>query len=112
MVLSLLTRLVIAVPKRVLLTVLLLTVVAGGFGATVSEHLSAAGFQDPGSPSARGVKILTEKYSQGDMDVTLVVRAPGWVLDQTAAVAGRQPVDQLRNSAHVGHVESPARAEG
>ncbi|MGA9492071.1 MAG: MMPL family transporter [Mycobacterium sp.] len=105
--LSLLTRLVIAAPKRVLFTVLLLTVVAGAFGAGVDEHLGAAGFQDPGSPSARGVKILTDKYGQGDMDVTLVVRARGRVLDLAATAAGRELVDQLRNSAHVSHVESP-----
>ena len=105
--LSLLTRLVIAAPKRILFIVLLLTVIAGGFGATVDEHLGAAGFQDPGSSSARGVKVLTDKYGQGDMDVTLVVHAPGRVLDQAATAAGHQLVDQLRNSAHVGHVESP-----
>jgi RND superfamily putative drug exporter len=106
-VLSLLTRLVIAAPKRVLLAVLLLTVVAGGFGAGVDEHLGAAGFQDPGSPSARGVKILSDHYGQGDMDVTLVVRAPGRILDQAATAAGHELVNQLRNSAHVSHVESP-----
>jgi RND superfamily putative drug exporter len=106
-VLSLLTRLVIAAPKRVLFTVLLLTVVAGVFGAGVDEHLGAAGFQDPDSPSARGVKILTDKYGQGDMDVTLVVRAPGRVLDQAATTTGHELVDQLRNSAHVSHVDSP-----
>jgi RND superfamily putative drug exporter len=106
-VLSLLTRPVIAAPKRVLFTFLLLTAVAGAFGASVDEHLGAAGFQDPGSPSARGVKILTDKYGQGDMDVTLVVHAPGRILDQAATAAGHQLVNQLRNSAHVSHVESP-----
>jgi hypothetical protein len=106
-VLSLLTRLVIAAPKRVLLTVVLLTVLAGAFGTGVDEHLGAAGFQDPGSPSARGVRILTDKYGQGDMDVTLVVRAPGRVLDQAATATGHELVARLRNSAHVSHVESP-----
>ena len=77
--LSLLARVVIAAPKRVLAGVLLLTLVAAAFGATVTEHLGAAGFQDPGSPSARGMKVLTTKFGQGDMDLTLVVRAPDGV---------------------------------
>jgi hypothetical protein len=74
---------------RLLAAVLLLTLVAAAFGATVTEHLGAAGFQDPSSPSARGMKVLTTKFGQGDMHLTLVVRAPGSVQDPAAAAAGR-----------------------
>jgi RND superfamily putative drug exporter len=105
--LSLLARVVIAAPKRVLTAVLLITVVAAAFGATVTEHLGAAGFQDPGSPSARGMKVLTTKFGQGDMDLTLVVRAPGSVHDPAAAAAGRDLVNELRRAEFVNDVESP-----
>jgi putative drug exporter of the RND superfamily len=106
-VLSPLTRLVIAAPRRVLLAVVLLTVFAGVSGANVDEHLGAAGFQDPGSQSARGAKVLKAKFGQSDMDVTLVVRAPAGVLDAAAAAAGRRLVSDLRASPHVSDVESP-----
>lgn len=104
---SLLARVVIAAPRRVLLAVVLLTVVAAGFGAGVAEHLGAAGFQDPSSQSARGMKVLTEKFGQGDMDVTFVVRSSGDILDPTAARAGRRLVEDLRNAPHVSGVVSP-----
>jgi RND superfamily putative drug exporter len=105
--LSLLARLTVAAPKRVLAAVLLLTVVAAGFGATVTEHLGAAGFQDPSSPSAQGMKILTSKFGQGDMDLTLMVRAPGDLQDPVATAAGRKLVNELRRSEFVDDVESP-----
>ncbi|MET0896756.1 MAG: MMPL family transporter [Mycobacterium sp.] len=102
-----LARMVIAAPKRVLLVVVLVTVVAGGFGGGVAEHLGAAGFQDPGSQSARGMQVLTEKFGQGDMDVTFVVRSPGNVLDPAAVRAGRGLVEELRNAPHISGVVSP-----
>ncbi len=95
--LSMLARLVIATPKRLLAAVLLITVVAAAFGATVAEHLGAAGFQDPGSASSRGLKVLTTTFGQGDMDLTLVVRAPGSVWDPLTAAAGHRLVDDLRD---------------
>jgi RND superfamily putative drug exporter len=105
--LSLLARLAIAAPKRVLAAVLLLTAVAAAFGATVTEHLGAAGFQDPSSSSARGMKVLTTKFGQGDMDLTLAVRAPGSVQDPATAAAGRRLVNELRRAEFVNDVESP-----
>jgi putative drug exporter of the RND superfamily len=102
-----LARVVIAAPKRVLLTALFLTVVAGAFGANVSEHLGAAGFQDPGSESARGAEVLTDTFGQGDMDLTLVVRSSSGVLDPAAATAGRTLAQKLRNAEHISGVVSP-----
>ncbi|MCX5042304.1 MMPL family transporter [Aldersonia sp. NBC_00410] len=107
--LTLLARVVIAAPKRVLLVVGLLTIVAGVCGATVTEHLGAAGFQDPSSESARGTKVLTDTFGQGDMDLTFVVRPTGGgsVLEPAAAAAGRALVADLRADPHVGGIESP-----
>ena len=115
-VLTMISRVVIAAPKRVLLTVMLLTVAAAIFGANVAEHLGAGGFQDPGSPSARGMKVLTEKFGVGNMDLTLVVRSPDGVLDPTAAAAGRRLVEKVQSAPHISGVVSPwdesARTEG
>ncbi|QNJ95246.1 MMPL family transporter [Mycolicibacterium fluoranthenivorans] len=107
--LSLLARVVIAAPKRVLLAVGLLTIIAGVCGATVTEHLGAAGFQDPSSESARGTKVLTQKFGQGDMDLTFVVRSSGGgsVLEPAAVTAGRKLVADLRATPQVSGVESP-----
>jgi RND superfamily putative drug exporter len=102
-----LSRMAIAAPKRVLLAAVLLTVVAGGFGGGVAEHLGAAGFQDPSSQSARGMAVLTEKFGQGDMDLTFVVRSPGNVLDPAAARAGRNLVEELRSAPLISGVVSP-----
>lgn len=99
-------RLVVAAPKTVFLIATFLTIVAAAFGANVSDHLGAAGFQVPDSPSARGMKVLTEKFGQGDMDLTLLVRAPGGVLNEATARAGRKLVDELRPSPHVSVVVS------
>lgn len=105
--LSKLARVVIAAPGRVLLVVGLLTILAGVFGATVTEHLGSAGFQDPGSESARGTKVLTETFGQGDMDVTFVVRSSGDALAPATAQAGRRLVDEIRGAPHVSGVVSP-----
>ena len=116
-VLGTLARLVVAAPRRVLLVVVLLTIVAAVFGANVAEHLGAAGFQDPSSQSARGVKVLTEKFGLGNMDLTLVVRSPSGVLEPAAAEAGRRLVKEVRNAPYISGVVSPwdddsARREG
>src|SRR5829696_7914842 len=106
-VLTMISRVVIAAPKRVLLTVALLTIAAAAFGAGVAEHLGAAGFQDPHSESARGMEVLTEKFGHGDMDVTFVVRSSVDVLDPAAARAGRRLVEDIKSAPHVSGVVSP-----
>lgn len=111
-VLSMLARVVIAAPRRVLIAVVLATIVAAGFGGGVAEHLGAAGFQDPSSQSARGMKVLTEKFGQGDMDLTFVVRSPSGVLDPAAAEAGRKLVENLRSAPHISGVVSPWDGSG
>lgn len=106
-VLTALSRVIIRAPKRVLLGVVLLTVLAAGFGANVAEHLGTAGFQDPHSSSARGMRLLTEKFGQGDMDLMLVVRVPGDVRDPAVAAAGANLVRTVRDSPHIAAVSSP-----
>ncbi len=104
--LSLLARLVIAAPKRVLAAVLYHRR-RRRIRRDVSRTLGAAGFQDPDSPSAKGIKVLTSTFGQGDMDLTLVVRAPGGVQDPAVAAAGRILANELRRAEFVKDVESP-----
>lgn len=85
----------------------LLTFVAGVFGVGVTEHLGASGFQDPGSASARGAKVLTEKFGQGDMDLIFVVQGPDGVLAPATADLGRRFAADVRRAPHVCRVESP-----
>jgi uncharacterized membrane protein YdfJ with MMPL/SSD domain len=48
--------LAIAAPRRVIAFAVLLTVVLGVFGIPVAKSLSASGFQDPTSESARQLR--------------------------------------------------------
>ena len=58
--------LAIAAPRRVLAVAVLLMVGAAVFGVPVAKTLSAGGFQDPASESARATELLTDKFRQGD----------------------------------------------
>src|SRR5580692_7817739 len=69
-------RLAIVAPRRTIAIAALLLVAAGIFGVPVAKSLSAGGFQDPTSDSARATKILTDKFGQGDVQLLLVVSAP------------------------------------
>src|ERR1700712_5503109 len=61
--------LAIAAPRRMLGVALLLVIAAGVFGLPVAKSLSASGFQDPTSESARAAKVLTDRFGQGDMQL-------------------------------------------
>ena len=69
-------ELAIAAPRRVIGFAVLLTVALGIFGVPVAKGLSASGFQDPTSESARATEILTDKFHQGDVQLLLVVSTP------------------------------------
>jgi putative drug exporter of the RND superfamily len=97
----------IAAPRRVIALAVLLTVVLGIFGIPVAKSLSASGFQDPTSESARAAKVLTDKFHQGDVQLLIVVSTPDGVDSAPARAAGNDIVDQLRSSPHVAEVTSP-----
>ena len=86
---------------------MLLTVALGIFGVPVANSLSASGFQDPTSESARATQILTDKFHQGDVQLLIVVSTPDGVDSAAARAAGNEIVDQLRSSPHVAQVTSP-----
>ncbi|WAJ47617.1 MMPL family transporter [Mycobacterium sp. Aquia_216] len=99
-------RLAIVAPRRTLTIAVLLLMAAGIFGIPVAKSLSAGGFQDPSSESARAATILTEKFGQGDVQLLFVVSAPDGVASAAARAVGTEISDQLSRSAHVTSVTS------
>src|SRR5258707_8058423 len=88
-------RLAIVAPRRTLAVAALLLVAAGIFGIPVAKSLSAGGFQDPTSESARAATILTDKFGQGDMQLLFIVSAPDGVAGAAARAVGTKIADQL-----------------
>jgi putative drug exporter of the RND superfamily len=96
-----------AAPRRVIGFAVLLAVALGIFGVPVAKNLSASGFQDPNSESARATQVLTDDFHQGDVQLLIVVSAPDGVDSAPARSVGSDIVDQLRSSPHVAQVTSP-----
>jgi putative drug exporter of the RND superfamily len=108
--------LAIAAPRRILAVAALIMVAAAVFGIPVAKSLSAGGFQDPTSESAKATALLTDKFHQGDMQMLITVTSPTGV-DGTAATAVARDIDErLKQSPHVASVTSawtvPAQAAG
>ena len=98
--------LAIVAPRRTIAISALLMVAAGIFGIPVAQSLSAGGFGDPTSESARATKILTDKFGQGDVQLLFVVSAPDGVTSPAGSAVGTEIADQLSQSAHVTSVTS------
>jgi putative drug exporter of the RND superfamily len=94
-------------PRRVIVVAALLTLALAIFGVPVANSLSASGFQDPTSQSARASQLLTDKFGQGDVQLLVTVSIPNGVDSPAARAAGTGIVDQLRSSPHVVNVTSP-----
>lgn len=99
-------RLAIAAPRRVLTAALLVAIACAAFGIPVVTHLSAGGFQDPSSESARATQLLVDKFGQGDMELILAVTAEDGVDSPAARAVGTDLARRLADSPHVGTVTS------
>jgi uncharacterized membrane protein YdfJ with MMPL/SSD domain len=99
-------RLAISAPRQTLVVAALLMVAAGIFGVPVAKSLSASGFQDPNSESSKAATILTDKFSQGDLQLLFVVSAPDGVASSAARAVGTEIADRLGHSPHVTSVTS------
>jgi uncharacterized membrane protein YdfJ with MMPL/SSD domain len=99
-------RLAIAAPRQILAVAALVMVAAAIFGLPVAKSLSAGGFQDPGSESARAIHQLTDKFGQSDQQLVLLVTAPGGAQSAQARQVATDIVDQLKRSAGVYNVSS------
>ena len=75
--LSSLARGVIAAPKRVLSGALLLLIICGVLGSSVSGHLAAGGFQDPDSESAKAIEVMSDTFERGGLQVVIRLHEPG-----------------------------------
>ena len=94
-------------PRRILAVAALLTALTAIFGIPVANHLSAGGFQDPGSESARAGRLLTEKFGQSDQQLLITVTDPTGADSQRAREAGTDIVTRLDASSNVLGVSSP-----
>lgn len=99
-------RLAIAVPRRVLLLAALIAAAAAVYGLSVAQSLSAGGFQDPTSESARAQQLLADRFGRGDMQLILAVTADGDVLGEPARGTALELVRRLQAAPHVADVAS------
>jgi putative drug exporter of the RND superfamily len=99
-------QMAIAAPRRVIAIAALVVVAAGIFGIPVAKSLSAGGFQDPSSESARATQLLSEKFHQGDMQLLITITAPDSATGVAARAVGTDIVDHLARSPHVATVTS------
>src|ERR1700756_4326380 len=76
------------------------------FGIPVAKSLSAGGFQDPGSESAKATQLLSDKFGQGDMQLLITVSAPAGATSVPARAVATDIVDHLAQSPHVASVTS------
>ena len=98
--------LAITAPRRTIAVAILLVVAAGIFGVPVAKSLSAGGFADPTSESARATQTLVEKFSQGDVQLLFVVSSADGFDGAAARAVGTDIADRLTSSAHVTSVSS------
>lgn len=92
--------------RLVLLATMGLTVIAGVFGAGVGERLGVGGTTDDSSESSRVAAIIAESDPAADVDIMLVVTAPGDVDDRQVAATGLAITDELANTPGVEGVQS------
>ncbi|HXL59666.1 MAG TPA: MMPL family transporter [Mycobacterium sp.] len=96
----------IAAPRRIIAISALILVAAAIFGLPVVKSLSAGGYQNPNSESARANQLLANKLQQGGMPLVVVVSAPDGVRNPRAQATAAEIVDRLRKSPHVSSVTS------
>jgi len=99
-------RLAIAAPRRILAIAALIMVAAAIFGIPVAKSLSAGGFQDPASESARAIHLLTDKFGQSDQQLVILVTAPGGAQSDQARRVATDIVAQVQRLPGVFNVAS------
>ncbi|KUI14113.1 hypothetical protein AU193_08825 [Mycobacterium sp. GA-1285] len=99
-------HLAIAAPRRIIAVAVLVMVACGIFGIPVAKHLSAGGFQDPTSESAKATELLVDKFGQGDMELILSVHSDEGAQSATARAVGEELAAELRAALSVVGVNS------
>jgi putative drug exporter of the RND superfamily len=80
--------------RLVLVCSLILLVVAGALGGSVSKHLSNGGFDDPHSEYSRAADILQTEFHSGQPNVVLLVTAKSGSVDNPAVAAEGSRITQ------------------
>lgn len=94
-------------PRLILMASAVVMVITGMFGVSIVNHLSAGGFQDPGSESAQATRLLGEKFNQTDQQLLITVSDGDGATGSRARAAGTEIVGLLTVSPHVLNVTSP-----
>ncbi|BBY65212.1 MMPL family transporter [Mycolicibacterium helvum] len=97
----------IAAPRRIIAAALVLLIGTAVFGIPAASTLSAGGFLDPDSESARASLMLANTFHQGDMDLVVVVDSQSGPVVDTAHAVGTDITRQLTSSPFVSQVISP-----
>lgn len=97
----------ISAPRRVIAGAIVVAVAAAVFGLPAAATLPGGGFLDRTAESSRATAILAEKFHQGDMEMTLLLRAPSGVNEGPGRIVGTDIVRQLAQSPFVAQVASP-----
>lgn len=98
--------LAIAAPRRIISIALFVAVAAAIFGVPVANRLSASGFGDPNSESARATQLLTDQFGRSGNQMVFTVAAPDGVTGPAARAVGIDIVDRLSDSPHATNVTS------
>ena len=98
--------LAIAAPRRIIAIAVLVMVACGIFGIPVAKHLSAGGFQDPTSESAKATELLVDRFGQGDMEFIVSVRSDDGARSAKARAVGEEIAAELRTAPFVVGVSS------
>ena len=99
-------RLALRAPKRIIAIALLVMVATAIFGIPVTKSLSAGGFKDPTSESAKATKVLVDKFGQGDMQLIISLTSDAGAQSPEARAVGTDIAAKLQASPHVGDVTS------
>ncbi|MCC3766756.1 MMPL family transporter [Streptomyces sp. UNOC14_S4] len=81
--------------RRLLYASLLLFVVAAAVGATVLPKLSAGGYSDTGTESARAARFLEERFHAGQPNLVLLVKDDRGIDDKGTAAAAAKVTERL-----------------
>jgi putative drug exporter of the RND superfamily len=87
--------LALAAPRRVVAVAALIMAGAAMFGIPVVSSLTAGGFQDPTSESARANDILTDTFGRGDVQLLFTVTHPEGTDNADARAVAQQIVDRI-----------------
>lgn len=99
-------RLAIVAPRSVVAAAFLVMVAAGVFGFSALDVLSAGGYQDPSSQSARAQRVLADKFDYGDQQLVFEVTTEAGARSESARQVAADIVAQLKVSPDVAQVSS------